>query len=215
VAEEEVKADPPRNWGAGVNANLNGLGGGNVWQQGNKINQQPVIERRKAVLVEDDDIGGSLLSHKSTSVYDTGRTASDDWSASRKKSEDWYAQQQEEQRERERERQADRIESRAFELESRIKNSAYNSDPDYGGMASEASNLATDSSKLGNRSSSFGFENAASKLRQLDQDQDSMSSSFSSSSYDSDSKRRSAASDVSMGGSSIDRFDTKSTGSRW
>lgn len=183
----------------------------NAWLQENQVNQQPLERRRQQELWPADDIGANRQSIGSTSLSDTGRKATDDWTARQKQMDAWAA----EQKQREREREADRLKSKAFELEGRISGARNKSDPDYRGMAFDAESLARDSDRLGNRSASWNFDNAASDLRKIERERNDTWRSSSSFGSDLDSKRRSAETDVWSGRGSLNRFDTKSTGTDW
>lgn len=195
-----IKVPEQQDWGANANAG---------WQV-RQVNQQPLERRRQQELWPTDDIGVNRRSIGSTSSFDTGRKAADDSAARQKQMDEWAAQQ----KQREREREIDRLKSRAFDLEGRISGARNRSDPDYRGMAFDAESLARDSGRLGNRSASWSFDNAASDLRRIERDRNDTwrSSSFGS---DLDSKRRSAETDVWSGRGSLNRFDTKSTGTDW
>lgn len=117
----------------------------------------------------------------------------------------------EQQKQRERKREAYFLNNRAFVLEGMIRSARHKSSPDYKGMAFDAESLADDSFRLGNRSATRHFDDAAADLRKLARDQNiawPSSSNF-------DSKLRHAETGVGSGIESLNRFETKSTDFGW
>ena len=216
LVDEDTDDEPwgePRqgNPGLRVPAHLGKDGDANAWLQKNQINQQAIGGGRQQRQMPRADLGEDQHSLGTSPLYSSGRTATDDWATRQKQIDDLAAQR----KQLEREREADRLKSMAFQLEGRISGARNKSDPDYKGMAFDAESLARDSSRLGNRSASWHFDNAAADLKKLDRDQNDSSRSSSSFGSDIDSKRRGAETDVWSGRGSLNRFDTKSTDSGW
>lgn len=142
----------------------------------------------------------------------------DEWRQRQEQAERWRKQEEQERVQREKEM----IKSRAFQLEGRIRDSRHSSHADYGGMSTEADFLSQDASRLGESGAAWQFGNAASKLREMEREDNSLwnrqQDSFGS--HDSigsqfDNNRREAERDVWGGSGSINSFDSGSSMDSW
>lgn len=170
------------------------------WQRQN----MPAVNRRRQPLP--NPVAVPLGRNGRNRAWDEAEDTTARWKKQQDEQDQWRKRQEEQRVQAEK----DMIRSRAFQLEGRVRDSRYNSRADYSGMSREASFLSQDASRLGESGAAWQFGNAASKLREMERDQnslwnrqnDSLGSRF-------DSNRREAERDVWGGRSSVDPFGSR------
>jgi hypothetical protein len=187
------------------------INGQNLWGwQQQQVRQQANLRQHNRRLQDQmqDPLQQDMWGQNSDDAHD--HTA--EWQRQQEQAERWQKQQEQQRVQMEK----DMIKSRAFQLEGRIRDSRHSSHADYGGMSSEADILSQDASRLGESGAAWHFGNAASKLREVEREDNSLwnrqQDSFGS---QRDSNRREAERDVWGGSGSINSFDSGSSMDSW
>lgn len=184
--------------------NENGLLASDPWNQDQGVHiQQPNIQNQQRQNFVNPMQGANRQNH---------------WQANQQPQSDPMAdwrRQQAEQEHRAKQQEQNRIrsekqdlESEAWRLQSRIRNSEYDYRPDYSGMSRKANQLSQDADRLGQHGASWQFQRAASSLREAEREQNSWNTHSSPFGARESEKREEAQRSVWGGRGSINTFNS-------